>query len=194
MGTHWEGFSINPREGYFLRANIFLDQMRPLASPRRGQIPKRWAIAGLRTVEHRGSAHPPGEPPGRRDPERPSTLGTLSRDNRPHTGPAARIAAVYRLPAGGRARSPGTGTARGSPCKLPALAATRLGRASCPLAPHLPPFDLSPVNPARPIHASGFRRKRAAHAARPIHDPKPVSGDHHRRRTCHAGPDEARLV
>lgn len=70
MGTHWEGFSINPRERFLLRSNIFPDQMRPLASPSRGRIPKRWAIARPRIVGYRGSAHPPEGIPPRKDPER----------------------------------------------------------------------------------------------------------------------------
>lgn len=70
MGTHWEGFSINPREGFLLRSNIFPDQMRPLASPSRGRNPKRWAIARPRIVGYRGSAHPPEGNPPRKDPER----------------------------------------------------------------------------------------------------------------------------
>ena len=44
--------------------------MRPKPLPGRGRIPKRWAIASPRIVGYRGSAHPPAEPPARRDPER----------------------------------------------------------------------------------------------------------------------------
>jgi len=125
MGTHWEGFSINPREGFLLRSNIFPYQMRPLASPRRARIPKRWAIARPRTVEHRGSAHPPAEAPARRDPERQCAGGCR----------ADRLPAAHTP---GRSRRGGASVARWWPCPF-----TR--------HPHRPGIDSRASRPCRRV-------------------------------------------
>lgn len=74
----------------------------------------------------------------------------------------------------------------GSSRALAVLAASWTGRASCYPARGLSPCDLVPVNPARPIRANGFQPMRAAHAARPIHDLMPETGDDHKRRIPHA--------
>lgn len=146
---------------------------------RLGKFPKRWAIARPRIVGYRGSAHPPAEPPARRDPER-GCAGGCRADGQPEAHSPGR-------PCRGGASAP-----RWRPCPFtrhPHDSGDRLARLPSlpPLAPAAPPvprhrarlsFDLARGNPALPISANGFRHKRAAHAARPIHDPKPVSGDH----------------
>ncbi len=67
MGTHWEGFSINPREGDFLGANIFPGQMRPLASLL-GVEPEKMGYGESEIYREPGLRAPPG---GRPRPEGP---------------------------------------------------------------------------------------------------------------------------
>lgn len=179
MGTHWEGFSINPREGYFPRANIFPDQMRPHASPSRGRIPKRWAIARPGIVEYRGSAHPPAEAPDRREPERQCAGGC-----RADGLPAARSP--------GRQCRGGASAARWRPCPFIRHLQRRgiTSRASRPcLLFDWPPLLLSGTAPAvlrssaaQPCPADP-RQRIPAQAGRPCRPPdsRPEAGF---RRSC----------
>lgn len=174
MGTHWEGFSINPREGFLLRSNIFPDQMRPLASPSRGRIPKRWAIARPRIVGYRGSAHPPAEAPARRDPER-QCAGGCGANGQPEAHPP-----------GGPCRG-GASAPRWRPCPFsrhPHDSGDRLARLPSlpPLGPAAPPairhgvaaFRSGAVQPG----PADPRQRIPAHAGRPCRPPdsRPEAG------------------
>lgn len=177
MGTHWEGFSINSREGFLLRSNIFPNQMRPLASPRRARIPKRWAIATPRTVENRGSAHPPAEAPARRDPERQCAGGCRAdrqpaahSPGRPCRGGAS--APRWRpCPFTGHPHRPGIASRASRPCRLldrphlllsgTTLAALRsLASQPGPADPRqrIPAQAGSPCRPLDSQPEAGFRR------------------------------------
>lgn len=73
IGTHSGVFPKNPARDFSSGAIYFPVQcvpLRPEPTPGRGRIPKRWAMARPRIVGYRGSAHPPAEPPARKDPER----------------------------------------------------------------------------------------------------------------------------
>lgn len=169
MGTHWEGFSINPREGFLLRSNIFPDQMRPLASPNRGRIPKRWAMASPRIVGYRGSAHPPVGIPPRKDPERRCAGGWRATGQPAAHSPCGPCRAPARLP-GGDAPVPPATTPHGDRPPGTGLSPHRIGR--LPLDPGRAPaaLDPPPINSARPIPSDGF----AAMRARPRRPPDPL--------------------
>lgn len=197
IGAHLGVFPKIPARDFFSGAIYFRGKCAPNApqtpagpgadSEKMGySAPENRRIPGLRA------------PPGRA----PRQEGPGATFNRWHTEP--------RQPAahspGGSCRG-GASVARWRPCPFtrhphrPGIA-SRAPRPCCRMdrprllfpGRGLPSFDPLPVNPAGPIRANGFQPMRAAPAARPIHDPKPVSGDDHRRRIPDARPDSRFLV
>lgn len=199
FGAHSGVFPKIPARDFFLGAIYFRGKCAPnapqsLAGPG-AVLPKRWAIARPRIVGYRGSAHPPAEPPGRRDPERRCAGGCRAGGQPAAHSPGGPCRGGASAPRwrprafSGHRHGPG-----GTPRALPVFADSWTGRASCYPAPGFPSFDPLPFNLARPIRANGLQPMRAAPAACPIQNPKPVSGDDHIRRIPHARPDSRFLV
>lgn len=198
FGAHLGVFPKIPARDFFLGAIYFRGKCAPNApqtpavpgadSEKMGHsAPENRRIPGLRAPPGRAPRQEgPGATMCRRLPSGQTTGSTLARPPVSRRRIGCPLAAVPVHPAPARLG--------GSPRALPVLVAAWTGRASCSPARGLPSFDPLPVNPAGPIRANGFQPMRAAPAARPIHDPKPVSGDDHRRRIPDARPDSRFLV